>query len=255
MAQRIVEIDWKAALGATLLFALVLCVGPLALLFAWLIERWCAASHFDAQDRWNAISVFAWFFGVLLGAFYLADSAFPALIAHFWSLSLLHVLGPPVFGNFVFQWSIGILLSPAVTFFLERGRPLTIRWYHRIPTEEEGKVITHRNAVQKAEKERQAKQAEAARLKAAQTVYKPFQAATASTSGVLKQSQVAAETQQSDMLRYATEQAQRREQERNQFLREEAQRTPPTPPPPPTEQKMPKKEKIDLGDGSMDSLL
>ncbi len=254
MAQRFVEMDWKAALGAALLFALVLCVGPIALIFAWLIQHWCAASHFDTQDRWNAISVFAWFFGILLGAFYGVDIAFHTLVSHAWFLSPLHVLGPPVFGNFVFQWSIGILFSPAVTFVLERGRPLTVRWYHRIPTEEEEKEIARRQATQKAEKERQAKQAEAERLRATQTVYKPFQPATASTSSVPKQAQVAAETPDSNMLRYAKEQAAAKEQERNQFLQEEAKRTAPSTPPP-TEQKKPKKEKIDLGDGSMDSLL
>lgn len=267
MTQRPIEIDWKAVLGATLFFALVLGVGPLALLFAWLIQRWCAAGRFDAQDRWNAIFVFAWFFGILVGAFYGADIAFPALVAHVWFLSPLHVLGPPVFGNFVFLWSIGILFSPTLTFVLERGRPLTIRWYHRIPTEEEGKEIARRDAAQQAEKERQARQAEAARLKAAQTVYKPFQPAAGAPSSVPKQAQVAVETQDSDLLRYAKEQAATKEQERHQFLQEEAQRatrstTPPqiAPPAPSSEtspagHKKPKKEKIDLGDGSMDSLL
>lgn len=253
MAQRFVEMDWKAVRGAALFVALVLFVGPIALLFSWLIQRWCTAGHFDAQDRWNAISAFAWFFGVLLGAFYLADIAFPTLVSHFWSLSPLHVLGPPVFGNFVFQWSIGILVSPVLTYVLEQGRPLTIRWYHRIPTKEEGQEIAYRQATQKAEKERQAKQAEAARLKAANTVYKPFQPVTAATSRGPTQPQVAAEAPDSDMLRYAKEQAAAKEQERNQFLQEEAKRTAPSTPPP--EQKKPKKEKIDLGDGSMDSLL
>ncbi len=259
--QRTGERDWKTTLKAVLFLFVVLCVGPLALVCGWLIQRWCAATRLDAQDRWNAITLFAWFFGILVVAVYTATFTFPVFLARTWSHTPLHVLGPPTIGNILFQWSLGLLFSPVLALLLERERPLTIRWYLRRATTEEKQTLARQAAEHQAQRDQQTQITEAARQKATRTVYKSFQPTVAAQPKQAATQEVTIPPPESDMLRYAKEQAATREQARNQFLQEQVAKgnkaTPPAPQPsvPPGDQKKQKKEKIDLGDGSMDDLL
>ncbi len=192
--QRTGERDWKTTLKAALFFFVVLCVGPLALVCGWLIQRWCAATRLDAQDRWNAITLFAWFFGILVVAVSVTTFAFPMFLARTWSHTPLHVLGPPAIGNILFQWSLGLLFSPVLALLLERERPLTIRWYLRVATTEEKQTLARQAA------ERQAEQARHAQItKAARTVYKSFQPTVAAQPTPPKE--VTIPPPDSDMLR------------------------------------------------------
>ncbi len=247
-------VDWRAALVAVPFLAFVVVVGPVTLILAWLIQRWVTTCLFDSQDRWDAVRTFAWFFGILVGVFYLADIFAHTTITHYWQLSPLRIVGPPTFGNFAFLWTVGLLLAPLLALILEVGQPRTVHRFLRTWTEEEKQRVAQQKAAKQAEKERRARQATAAATTQATTQ-------RATPPNQLGKT-VVVETE-SDMLQHAKEQALKREAERTQFLIEQAQRLngPPatsstgqTIPAPPDNTKK-KKEKPDLGDGSMESLL
>ncbi len=252
-------VDWRAALVVVPFLAFVVLVGPVTLILAWLIQRWVTTCLFDSQDRWDAVRTFAWFFGTLVGVFYLADILAHTTITHYWQLSPLHVLGPATLSNFAFLWTVGLLLAPLLALILEAGQPRTVHRFLRTWTEEEKQRVARQEAAKQAEKERRARHATAA---AATT-----QATTQSATRPNQPGKTVVVETESDMLQHAKEQALKREAERTQFLTEQAQRLngpsgassstaqPGQALPAPPDDTKKKKEKPDLGDGSMESLL
>ena len=249
-------VDWRAALVAVPFLVLVVVVGPITLILAWLIQRWVTTCIFDPQDRWDAVRTFAWFFGILVGIFYLADILAHATVAYYWQLSPFHIVGPATFGNFTFLWTVGLLLTPLLALILEVGQPRTVYRLLRKWTEEERQRVAQQEAARQAEKERRARQAAALAA---------TKAATQSTARPNQQNKTVVVEAESDMLQHAKEQALKREAERNQFLTEQAQGLnnpsgastvqPGQTLPAPLGDTKKKKEKPDLGDGSMESLL
>lgn len=183
-----IEIERSAVIGlATLAGLIVLAwiIGPVAMMLAWLIQRWAAAESWSARSRWGSIARFACVFGViaviLFASIYISIPVLTPWIAFIWEHlparwdTTLHMT--------VIRWSTLLGLAPFLAIAQEYVHPRTI-WYppHRSLLE------TERVQLEEESKKKQ----DAARIRAEQAAKKKAQSTTSTPSTPTPQSQATA---------------------------------------------------------------
>lgn len=244
------EVDWRGASAGLVLMLLITAIGPLTLLLTWLIRVCCVRSRFDPDDCWNSIRIFAWLLTPLTLLVIVAFFVQPALALHLWYHSPLHLFGAPdLLANLWLRWFGSLPLAFALTFVLEQGDRRTLRWFRRVKT-------AHELAQEAAERRRTEEQAalrqaeEQIRLERARAEERvKAQRAEARKAAARRRAAAALTTD----IAPAPEQHKTAQLEAAAPTLWESMTSPPAPapdtPPPP------KKQKPDLGDGSMDALL
>lgn len=111
-----VALDWHTDWPYLLVIVgIIVLTGPLVFL-ACAIQRWCAASSWDYEDRWRGTRAFAVTFTVIA----LLLVFFRGYFLQLWP----HTLGT-LFWYPIFWWSLCLLLSPALALLMERLDPRT----------------------------------------------------------------------------------------------------------------------------------
>lgn len=278
-APPLAEFDWRGVLASLVLMILVILIGPLTLVLAWLIRAWCVRSRLDAADRWDSIRTFAWLFSVLTLLAILAFFLFPGPALSLWTHSPLSHLGTPdLLNNFVVRWTLSLPLACALALVVEKGDPRTIRRFRHVMTVAERQGLERRRAQQMAEQKQAEERARAARLakmNAPTAKPKPTGATrTASASPPQAKSTSRPASPTAPLPDATTQQMERdkptlwdelpdshpwRQETRRAQAQDQPRTSPDQTPTPAAEQTPPvKKEKPkppDLGDGSMDALL
>jgi len=179
-----IEIERGAAIGlATLagLFVLAWIIGPVAMVLAWLIQRWAASESWRARNRWGSIARFACVFGVI--AVILFASIYVSIpVLSPWLASIgehLPAKWDATIRLTIIRWGTLLGLALVLAIPLELLHPRTI-WYppHRILLE------TERIQLEETARKKQ----EAARIRTEQTARKKAQSTTSAPSTPTAQS-------------------------------------------------------------------
>jgi hypothetical protein len=240
--------DWNGLAGAAIVAVVIVTVGPITLICAWLIQAWCVHSVLDARDRWDSVRIFSVLFALLTALTILAFFLMPGPTSQIWLASpLQRMLGTPdLLANLKLRWIGSLPLSFALAFLLEWGRPLTIQRFVRILTADEKAQLAARR--QQAVRERAEAQARGERERAEEMARAERAAARRAAARRRAASAMA------DAPAQATHET-AKPNERKPTLWEQAITPPAAPPVPPPAPKKQQPEKPDLGDGSMDALL
>src|ERR1051326_3925864 len=111
------DLDWPADLRSILPVALFVMLTGSLLFLAYALQDWCAASIWDAEDRWRGTRALA----LTLLLAYLPLLLFRADLAHLWP----RFFGPPTWHNLLLWWCGCVPLAPALALLSERVDPRT----------------------------------------------------------------------------------------------------------------------------------
>ena len=111
------DLDWPADLRCLIPGLIFVLLTGLLIFLVYACQDWCAASIWDAKDRWQGTRAFA----LTLLLAYLPLILFHSDLAHLWP----HFFGSPTWHNLLLWWCWCVPLAPALALLSERVDPRT----------------------------------------------------------------------------------------------------------------------------------